>query len=702
MSSTSATYEAKKARERKRQAEIARTGADVGKIPRCKNSRRRAAGEKSLRVFCEKYFKARFPLKWAPHHLHELEHIERVIRHGGKQAIGDPRGDGKTTRLEIGVLWAILYGYQTYVALLTAVGKHASKRITSLKVALQTNDILAEDFPDVCLPIRKMGGIANRAASMHVGGKPVWPSADSVWSKTRIVLPTVEGSKCSGAIAEAAGLLEATRGLNAARSDGSIVRPGLVLADDPQTDKSAKSELQCEEREQALAAGIMNLSGPDERMSALVALTVIRPGDMADRLLDRELHPEYHGIRNKMLVTFPTRMALWDEYADIYRDELAAGSETFPRSTRFYRGNRKAMDDGAKVTWEQRREDASSAIELAMRKFIEDRRSFYSEMQNEPESDTADDTVEILTSEQICKKVSGYRRHELPPQTERLTFFVDVHKELMYYCVCAWWSDFTGQVIDYGTWPDQAATYFDLRHIRKTISGDIRITASTVEGQVEQALDQLFSELSSRVWKASNGAEYGLAMGMCDANWGPTTDQVYSACRQAQRKYGLTVLPSHGMSFGPNKCPIDRWDKKKIKGKSGDHWHIPPPKNSRGIRHVLFDAGRRKSFMHRRLATPAGDPGSLSLFHGPETRHRCFADHLTAEVGRNESGQYGELTMWKLLPGRDNHWLDCLSGCVTAESILGGQLRTLLHGSEPTNKPKMKLSELRRKKAMQR
>lgn len=35
---------------------------------------------------------------------------------------------------------------------------------------------------------------------------------------------------------------------------------------------------------------------------------------MADRLLERRLHPDWHGERTKLLYQFPTDMELWVKY----------------------------------------------------------------------------------------------------------------------------------------------------------------------------------------------------------------------------------------------------------------------------------------------------------------------------------------------------------------------------------------------------
>lgn len=78
--------------------------------------------------------------------------------------------------------------------------------------------------------------------------------------------------------------------------DGSSVRPSLVLIDDPQTDESARSPSQCAARERILAGAILDLAGPGRKIAGLMALTVVRPADLADRILDREQHPQWKSV----------------------------------------------------------------------------------------------------------------------------------------------------------------------------------------------------------------------------------------------------------------------------------------------------------------------------------------------------------------------------------------------------------------------
>jgi len=127
----------------------------------------------------------------------------------------------------------------------------------------------------------------------------------------------------------------------------------------------------------------------------------------------------------------------------------------------------------------------------------------------------------------------------------------------------------------------------------------------------------------------------------------------------------------------------------------GLHWRQPNLQNRRAIRYVSIDTNWWKSFFHQRLATPIGDPGSLSLFDGSltaadgmTTDHGLLADHLTSEFGIRTEGRGRSMTEWKLRnKGLDNHWLDCCVGCCVAASMQGCTLPGIGAG-EPVRKRK--------------
>ena len=89
------------------------------------------------------------------------------------------------------------------------------------------------------------------------------------------------------------------------------------------------------------------------KLSRIVTCTVIRSGDMANAILDRDRHPEWNGQQTKLVYAFPSDEALWKRYAKVRAERLRRG-HSGEEATVFYRENRAAMDVGAVVAWPER------------------------------------------------------------------------------------------------------------------------------------------------------------------------------------------------------------------------------------------------------------------------------------------------------------------------------------------------------------
>ncbi|MDW8264248.1 MAG: hypothetical protein RMJ52_02835, partial [Gemmataceae bacterium] len=251
--------------------------------------------------------------------------------------------------------------------------------------------LLLADFPEVCYPIQCLDGIANRCAGQLYHGERTHIG----WTAREIVLPTIPGSKASGAIIKVAGITGRIRGMKYKRADGQTVRPTLVVIDDPQTDESARSLSQCATRESILAGAVLGLAGPGKKISGIMPCTVIRPGDIADNILNRDKHPEWNGERTKLVYAFPTHEKLWQRYAEIRAESLRAGRHG-EGATEFYRQHQAAMDEGAVVAWPERfNHDELSAIQHAMNLKLQDEAAFFAEYQNEP---LPEETAESIAS----------------------------------------------------------------------------------------------------------------------------------------------------------------------------------------------------------------------------------------------------------------------------------------------------------------
>ena len=698
------SYEERRNAERDRQAEQSLAGRDIGPLPEVVNPDRKAACERNFQLFCESYFPETYSLAWSPDHLKVIEKIETAVLRGGLFALALPRGSGKTTITESAALWSMLYGHREFVVLIGATESAALELLDSLKTELEVNERLAEDFPEVCYPVAQLEGIANRCAGQLYKGE----RTRITWTSNEIVLPTVEGSRASGIIVRVAGITGRIRGMKFKRSDGRSVRPSLVIIDDPQTSESAGSLEQTRKRVRVLAGDILGLAGPGQKISGIMPCTIIRPGDMADIILNRNTHPDWNGEKTRMVYRFPTNMKLWEEYAEI-RAEALRTEGNFQKATEFYLANREAMDAGAEVSWEARfNHDEVSALQHAMNLKFQDEAAFMSEYQNDPlPDDTADDS--LLSVDEICAKINGLARRRVPLKCDRLTMFVDVQKALLFYVVIAWAEDFTGAVIDYGSWPDQHRHEYSLADANPSIQ--TLFPKAGFEGALYAALSALTDECLGREWEREDGAVLKIERALVDANWGQSTDVVYQFCRQSS--HAGVILPSHGRYVGASSKPMTEY-RKQQGDRLGFNWMIPNVAGKRAIRHVIYDTNYWKSFIHARLAVPVGDKGSLTLYGRIPGAHQLFAEHLTAEYRVKTQGRGRTVDEWKLKPqSHDNHFLDCVAGCAVCGSMLGASLPETLPakldrkpmirlsdkrlGGIPPN-GRLKLSELRRQK----
>ena len=698
------SYEDRRNAERDRQAEQSLAGRDIGQLPEVVNPDRKAACERNFQLFCESYFPETYALAWSPDHLKVIEKIETAVLRGGLFALALPRGSGKTTITESAALWSMLYGHREFVVLIGATESAALELLDSLKTELEVNERLAEDFPEVCYPVAQLEGIANRCAGQLYKGE----RTRITWTSNEIVLPTVEGSRASGIIVRVAGITGRIRGMKFKRSDGRNVRPSLVVIDDPQTSESAGSLEQTRKRVRVLAGDILGLAGPGQKISGIMPCTIIRPGDMADIILNRNTHPDWNGEKTRMVYRFPTNMKLWEEYAEI-RAEALRTEGNFQKATEFYLANREAMDAGAEVSWEARfNHDEVSALQHAMNLKFQDEAAFQSEYQNDPlPDDTADDS--LLSVDEICAKINGLARRRVPLKCDRLTMFVDVQKALLFYVVIAWAEDFTGAVIDYGSWPDQHRHEYSLADANPSIQ--TLFPKAGFEGALYAALSALTDECLGREWEREDGAVLKIERALVDANWGQSTDVVYQFCRQSS--HAGVILPSHGRYVGASSKPMTEY-RKQQGDRLGFNWMIPNVAGKRAIRHVIYDTNYWKSFIHARLAVPVGDKGSLTLYGRIPGAHQLFAEHLTAEYRVKTQGRGRTVDEWKLKPqSHDNHFLDCVAGCAVCGSMLGASLPETLPvkldrkpmirlsdkrpGGIPPN-GRLKLSELRRQK----
>jgi len=507
-----------------------------------------------------------------------------------------------------------------------------------------------------------------------------------------IVFPTVRESVergNAGTVIGGGGLTgAAVRGGVLTLPNGKQVRPDAVLIDDPQTRKSAKSAAQNQEREDILNGDLMGMAGPNTTIAAMCACTVIYRNDLADRLLDRERSAAWTTIRVPMIKTWPASMKLWEQYDSVRRQELLEEIER-GSANRFYEEHRADMDEGAETYWEHRISPGRlSAIQSAMDDYFSDPRSFMAEKQNAPDAAMESDLPE-LSSLELARRVTATKRREVPPDATRITAHVDVQQRVLFWMVVAWNEQFSGTVIDYGAFPEQARRHFTLREIKRELSDHYKGFDS--QAALRQAIADTIQKLNAKVWVRADKAEMRIDRGLVDARY--ETDTVEAGIRHSQ---ATNWLPSYGVGIGAKDAPISKWTKKRGV-RFGNHCVVQKP-DRRLFIGVFYDTNFWKSFLHQALSVPVGHQHAIAYYKESQSHHQLLADHLVSEKAVRVEARGRIVDEWESNSfAPDNHYLDCLVGCCVSASLLGIKRTTdePAKRTEQPAKPQRRISSLR-------
>jgi hypothetical protein len=246
-------------------------------IPPCKNKARRKRLEKDVFKWLRWYGADEFTRDFTEQQREMIRAILVALETGEDQAIAASRGEGKSSVAEWVLMFVLLKGLVTFAVLFAASGPDAENSLDSIKDRLEENERLAEDYPEVCVPIRALEGSPQRAGTQlvtgkrHDNGKTFDGAASNFrWCGKEIRLPRVPGSPASGAIIATRGLDGAVRGLKRGKE-----RPQIAVIDDPDTEDSVANEELALKLEKKIDTTIAGLAG-QKRPLARVMLTTIQ------------------------------------------------------------------------------------------------------------------------------------------------------------------------------------------------------------------------------------------------------------------------------------------------------------------------------------------------------------------------------------------------------------------------------------------
>ena len=317
---------------------------DIGRLPAVADPARRERCRGSLLDFMKTYcMGAGGFLKTEPsERMGEIiAHLQTVVTTGGREHIRMARAHGKSSFIKGACVYALAYGFRRFIVAVAARSGDASAMIADIFALFEDGETFGADFPEIAVPIRKLGGIMQRAQNQtHKGARTkIGKTAE------RIVLPTIKGSAAAGSLLVARGFKGAARGL----VRGSL-RPDLVLFDDLQDDKAAHNPRTVQEYDELIEKNFLGLGGHDKQIAALMTSTPICPDDLSETYAAK---PNWKTFTFPMMVAHPdcwgTPGDLWQQYFKIRQAAIQDGEPEHIRANEFYAAHRAEMDAGGEV-----------------------------------------------------------------------------------------------------------------------------------------------------------------------------------------------------------------------------------------------------------------------------------------------------------------------------------------------------------------
>ncbi|MDB4442330.1 phage terminase large subunit family protein [bacterium] len=653
---------------------------------------RRLEAADSFQFFCEQYGSEAFGLAWSPAHLEVIEKIESSTLNSGSFALALPRGSGKSTLCHWAMIWALLNGHVEYALYVAADKGASSARLSSIKTTLRFNELLAEDYPEIILPIQWTGGEARKA-----GGQRFHETTTEIrFGSDKLIFPTLhefenyapwykEVNPNFTGILDFASMESGLRGKAVERPDGRVIRPQLCVVDDPQTRESAASPAQVKKRLDILQGDIGFLGSPERPCGVLVPTTIVYEDDLSDQLMNHEKNPTFKGVRFGALDHMPWEEAdtpdsekkitdFWEnEYREMRRFDLLDGTD---HANTLYEANRWA-DGNTTALWEERKnKDEVSAIQNCMNLYLKDSAAFFAEFMNQP-SPLETGMKPRLKPEDIIARQLEVPRNVVPAGMDFITVFADISMKCLWYSVVAFEKDtFRAHVLNAGVWPDQNKSYVNLGGVKKTIHArnpNLDYSAALIEG-----LNDFVNEILAVEYKDEGGRDIPVEAIGIDSGWGQEHDTVLQFSKRHIHSRMLYAMKGWGST--PLKKPlVDPEKKPDVPASLVGQWKMLP--NRYGCTSIISDTNLWKSRVDNALRTPVSSRSALTVYGGRENGRlpniQMFAEQMTSEEGILVEGGGRSIEQWKPVHvGRDNHLFDSTVGCFILANIRGAEIQT--------------------------
>ncbi len=287
----------------------------------------------SFKFFVKTYFPQE--KKYSEFHNFLFDYLPKTLNNPNfkRTEIAAPRGNAKTTFISrCFLLWCIVKKAKNFIFLISDTIDQAIDNLEAIKIHLEDNPRLHQDFPEIC-------GIGRKWA------------AEEIITKNNIKI-------------KVAGTGKRIRGANFLQT-----RPDLIICDDLENDKNVRTKEQRDKLQNWFERSVLQLGPPDGSATYLYIGTILHYDSLMMRIKQRG---DFNYFKFKALIQFPERMDLWDKWERLLKEDKLLAEN-------FYKIHKKEMDAGAKVLWPH-----MQSLYYLMTQRAASRSAFASEFQNEP------------------------------------------------------------------------------------------------------------------------------------------------------------------------------------------------------------------------------------------------------------------------------------------------------------------------------
>lgn len=323
---------------------IIQTAAKPFPADRKAQKERTARGRQDLEYFGRTYFPHYIRSGSSDLHRYICTRFPQMIEKSLETGVGDkeadaaPRGNAKSTWTTlIFVLWVGAYKLRHFPLIVSETSSQAEDFISFIKAELETNERLAQDFPDLC------------------GEGPIWRSDTIV---------TQNGVKVRGV-----GAGQKLRGMR----HGSH-RPDLVIGDDLENDEAVVSPDQRKKLDNWFFKALMKIG--QKNTVYIVIGTILHYDSLLSNLLKK---PGWKGRKFKSVLKW-SASRLWEKWESIFADITLGKDEAEAAADAFFAANRAAMLVGTEVLWPE----VEDYYYLMKMRVTDGAAHFDSEKQNDP------------------------------------------------------------------------------------------------------------------------------------------------------------------------------------------------------------------------------------------------------------------------------------------------------------------------------